>query len=133
MAGYSPSPLIKKLGIKDSYRVCFVGAPEAVLKRIKIPKKIEQVKKLSGACDYIHIFCTDAVKLEKLFRDARAYVKMNGMIWISWPKKASGTKTNLSEDLIRAYGLNFGLVDVKVAAIDDTWSGLKFVYRLKDR
>jgi hypothetical protein len=128
-----PSPLLKKLGIKDSHRVCFIGAPEDVLKKIKVPKKVEVAKKLSGACDYIHIFAKDPVKLERSFRDARVYIKMNGMIWISWPKQSSGVKTDLNENSIRDLGINFGLVDVKVVAIDDIWSGLKFVYKLSKR
>lgn len=131
MAVYSPTPLVKKLGIKENHRICFVGAPDALIKSLKISKKVTVAKKLSGACDYIHIFSKDPVKLEKQFRDARAYLKMNGMIWISWPKLTSKEAICISENYIRDLGINFGLVDVKVVAIDETWSALKFVYRTR--
>ncbi len=133
MAGYTKTPLFKKLGIKDTYRVCFLGIPKEVVKLVKLPKKIKVAKKLSGSLDYIHIFAKNGSKLQKDFFEARKFLKMNGMMWISWPKQTSGVATDLDENIIRAIGLNVGLVDVKVVAIDDTWSGLKFVYRLKDR
>ncbi len=126
-----PSPLLKKLGIKDTHRVCFVGAPEDVLKQLKIPKKVTIAKKLSGACDYIHIFSKDPIKLEKQFRDARSYLKMNGMIWISWPQQLSKTDHALNADAIKDLGHNFGLIDVKTCTINETWSGLKFIYQTR--
>jgi hypothetical protein len=125
--------LLKKLGLKDSYRMGFVGASDEIIDSFKIPKKVIVSKKLTGAFDYIHIYSKDSVKLMTEFRDARAYLKMNGMIWVSWPKLTSGVKSDLNENIVREIGLNFGLVDVKVVSLDDTWSALKFVYRLTDR
>ncbi len=125
--------LVKKLGLKDTFRMGFVGASDEIIGSFKIPKSVIVSKKLNGAFDYIHIYSKDSVKLIVQFRDARAYLKMNGMIWVSWPKLTSGVKSDLNENIVRDIGLNFGLVDVKVVSLDDTWSALKFVYRLIDR
>jgi hypothetical protein len=120
--------LINKLGVKNSFRMGFIGATDQMIKDFKIPKGVIVSKKLHGAFDYIHVFVNEAVKLEKQFREARSFIKMNGMIWISWPKHPAGVTTDLNENSIRDIGHNLGLVDVKVASLDDTWFALKFVY-----
>ncbi len=88
---------------------------------------------LTGKLDFVQLFATKRKELAKKFADAKEHLAADGMIWISWPKKSSGVKTDLDENAIREIGLAIGLVDVKVCAVDGTWSGLKFVYRLKDR
>jgi hypothetical protein len=133
MTAKSSNSIVKKLGIKDSSKICFIGIPKELVKSVKLPRSVKVAKNLSGSLDYIHLFATSGLKLEKDLYNARRFLKMNGALWISWPKKDSGVESDLSENIIRALGLNFGLVDVKVVSIDDTWSALKFVYRLKDR
>ena len=98
-----------------------------------LPEQVEVSRKLSGQLDLIHLF----VKDEKTFKDhilkSKKYLKRDGMIWISWPKKSSGMASDLDENKIRNYGLSHGLVDIKVCAVDEVWSALKFVIPLKDR
>lgn len=89
--------------------------------------------KLTGELDFIHLFVKDRQNFEKVFARAMKHIKESGMIWVSWPKKSSRVITDLDENIIREFGLSQGLVDVKVCAVDDIWSGLKFVIRLKDR
>jgi hypothetical protein len=134
MAGYSGTPLIKKLGIKDTFDVSFVNPPEDFVKQLELPaavnvKKISQSKEL----DFIHIFVKTRTALNTAFTQYPPRLKSSGMMWISWPKKSSGVETELNENVVRDTGLAAGLVDVKVCAVDEVWSGLKFVYRLKDR
>ena len=137
MAGYSGTPLIKKLGIKDSHRVAFIQAPTGYAKTVgKLPPEVSNVAALNGGkqdLDFIQLFVRNQAELKKSFSQARQRLCPNGSLWVSWPKKASGISTDLNENVIREIGLAVGLVDVKVCAVDDTWSGLKFVYRLKDR
>ncbi len=90
-------------------------------------------EQLGAQLDFIQLFVTQRADLKHRFKDAKKCLARNGSLWISWPKKASGTPTDLNENSIREIGLGIGLVDVKVCAVDETWSGLKFVYRLKDR
>ncbi len=90
-------------------------------------------KPIKGSLDFIHVFVTTQEDFEKAFLKQKSLLNKNGMLWISWPKKSSGVNTDLDENKIREFGLANGLVDVKVCAVDDTWSGLKFVYRTKDR
>lgn len=131
MAGYSQTPLFKKMGIKEGMRGIFVHVPEKVQKLFKhVPGSF--AKKLSGDFDYIHLFATDSDNLRADFMRTKKFLKINGVFWVSWPKSGK-LGTNLNENKVREIGLANGLVDIKVAAIDDTWSGLKFVYRLKDR
>lgn len=134
MAGYSQTPLIKKLGIKPGARVIFINEPVSIYKAFgQVPTGIKTTKKLTGGFDYIHFFAMDNESLSAFFKSVKKFLKKDGALWISWPKKSSGINTDLNENAIREAGLKNGLVDVKVAAIDDTWSGLKFVYRVKDR
>jgi len=134
MAGYSDTPLAKKLGIKESSRIGLVNAPKGFQKQLGVlPANAQIVARLLKPLDIILLF-TDAEKI--LVRDFPSLAKKlstNGMIWIAWPKKSSGVSTDLSFDRVQPVGLQGGLVDVKICAIDETWSGLKFVYRLKDR
>ena len=134
MAGYSDTPLAKKLGIKESSRIGLVNAPEGFQKQLGVlPANAQIVARLLKPLDIILLF-TDTEKI--LIRDFPSLAKklsINGMIWIAWPKKSSGVPTDLFFDRVQRVGLQGGLVDVKICAIDETWSGLKFVYRLKDR
>jgi hypothetical protein len=134
MAGYSGTPLIQKIGIKPGHRVILRHDPASFIKDLgRLPEGVKSTDRLSGKANVI-VYITD--KLSALMEDFNRLMKtmaMDGMLWIGWPKKSSGRKTDLTEDVIRKVGLERGLVDVKVCAIDETWSGLKFVFRLKDR
>lgn len=131
MAGYSKTPLIKKMGIKQGMRGIFVRTSEEVRKLFE-RAPLDVAKKLSGDFDYIHLFAKDEKNLKIDFLKVKKFLKLDGVLWVSWPKSGK-LGTDLNENKVRDIGLVAGLVDVKVAAIDDTWSGLKFVYRIKDR
>ena len=134
MAGYSGTPLPKKLGIKAGSRIALVNAPKDFDSELgELPDNVEFVKRPTKSLDIILFFVSNERALVRDFAKLAATVTANGMIWIAWPKKSSGVVTDLSEQRVRQIGLDGGLVDVKVCAIDETWSGLKFVYRLKDR
>jgi hypothetical protein len=134
MAGYSGTPLFKKLGLTDGL-VIFVGDPPAEYFNwiSPLPESLVVKDKLTGDFDFIHIFVRELKMFRKGFQHAKKHLKKNGMLWVSWPKKSSKVPTDLDENIIREFGLNEGLVDVKVCAVDEIWSGLKFVYRIKDR
>ena len=132
MAGYSGTPLPKKLGIKEGSRVALVSAPKD-FELGELPDNVEFIKRPTKSLDIILFFVLSERALTRDFAKLATKLKANGMMWISWPKKSSGVVTDLSEQRVREIGLDAGLVDVKVCAIDQTWSGLKFVYRLKDR
>lgn len=134
MAGYSKRSLVDKLGVKEDCRVFLSNAPKdyaGVLGRL--PKGAVVLKSLDGNCDFIQFFTKENSDLESEFPKLKARLSPNGILWISWPKGASKVKTDLNENIVRRIGLSNGLVDVKVCAVDEIWSGLKFVYRLKDR
>jgi len=134
MAGYSSTPLPKKLGIKEGSRVGLVNAPKNFRDELgELPDGVEFVKRLTDSLDIIIFFVLSERELARDFARLAGKLKKNGMIWIAWPKKSSGVKTDLSFEPVQRIGLDAGLVDVKICAIDETWSGLKFVYRLKDR
>ena len=134
MAGYSSTPLAKKLGIKEGSRIGLVNAPENFESELgKLPDRAEFVKRLTNSLDMILFFVLTERALARDFAKLAKKLATNGMIWIAWPKKSSGVSTDLSFNSVQRIGLDAGLVDVKICAIDDTWSGLKFVYRLKDR
>lgn len=134
MAGYSNTPLAKKLGLKPETSIYIEAPPADYFDWISpLPDGIEVKSKLSGKLDFIHLFVKERKRFEKLFTDAQRNLEKDGMLWISWPKKSSKIETDLDENIIREFGLTQGLVDVKVCAVDDVWSGLKFVYRVKDR
>ncbi len=133
--GYSGTPLAKKLGIKDDNILMLYKQPNYYYSLFSdIPKRIREVKQLKNeSVDFIHIFCTTFIELQEVVVKYKTALKKNGMLWVSWPKGSSSIPTDLKRDLIRNYLISIGLVDVKVAAIDKDWSGLKFVYRIKDR
>jgi hypothetical protein len=133
-AGYSGTPLIKKLGIKPGWRIGLIGAPEHYADLLgPLPAGVEIGPLAAGGFDFIQCFTTERQVLEREFPALKAALLPTGMLWVSWPKRAAKAPTDLDENIIRAVGLGNGLVDVKVAAIDEKWSGLKFVYRVKDR
>jgi hypothetical protein len=134
MAGYSSTPLPKKLGIKEGSRLAVVNAPadfEAYLGLL--PDGAEVVKRLTKPLDLVVLFVTSERSLARDFAKLAEKLATNGMIWVAWPKKSSGVATDLLFDRVQRIGLDAGLVDVKICAIDETWSGLKFVIRLRDR
>jgi hypothetical protein len=134
MAGYSGTPLIQKIGIKPGHRVLLRNYPASFVKDLgKFPEGAKSTDRLSGKANVIVYFTEQLAELEKDFARLSAALVPDGMLWIGWPKKASGRATDLTEDIVRRVGLACGLVDVKVCAIDETWSGLKFVIRVKDR
>ncbi|MBE7470304.1 MAG: DUF3052 domain-containing protein [Anaerolineae bacterium] len=134
MAGYSKTPLLKKLGIKPGSRLIILNAPENYAQTLgELPENVTVAAALSGPLDLIHFFTTRRDALAAEFPRLKQALDSAGMLWISWPKRAAKVETDLTEDIIRAIGLDNGLVDVKVAAVDEVWSGLKFVFRLKDR
>lgn len=132
-AGYSGTPLTKKLGLKDGMRALLVGVPGGAPEITGFPGFALVEKSVPASAervfDYAHVFETDRSRLETLVAGLRATLKPDGMIWISWPKKASKVKTDITEDVLRDIFLPTGLVDVKVAAVDEVWSGLKFMFR----
>jgi len=134
MAGYSGTPLVKKLGIKEGSRVALVNAPENFETELgELPDNVKFMKSTTKSLDLILFFVLSERVLARDFAKLAARLTSNGMIWIAWPKKSSGVTTDLTFEPVQRIGLDAGLVDVKICAIDDTWSGLKFVYRLKDR
>ncbi len=136
MAGYSGTPLAKKLGIKPGHRVALCSAPddfEALLVDLPADALVTSDLSDSDAFDVILCFATDLRQFKASFPGSVKKLTPDGGLWVAWPKKASGIATDLTENVIREHGLPTGLVDNKVCAIDDTWSGLRFVVRLKDR
>jgi hypothetical protein len=134
MAGYSKRSLVDKLGIKGAQKVHLGNAPRDYRKTLgPMPDGVIVAKSLDGPCDFIQFFAREKAALESAFPDLKKHLAKSGALWISWPKGASKARTDLNENLVREIGLHYGLVDVKVCAVDDVWSGLKFVFRLKDR
>jgi hypothetical protein len=131
-AGYSGTPLVQKLGIKPGARLQLVSEPAGFRSVLgPLPQGIKTTTR--GELDLAMMFTKTIAGLEKHFGSLRDRLAPNGTLWVSWPKKSSGVATELTENVVRDFGLANGLVDVKVCAVDDTWSGLKFVRRLKDR
>jgi len=135
MAGYSGTPLAKKLGFKEGFRAGLVNPPKGFQKELgALPAHVEIcVETLRKPLDLIIFFSDSKQTLKREFPRVANKLARTGMLWISWPKKSSGVITDLSDNVVREIGLAAGLVDVKVCAINDIWSGLKFVYRLIDR
>jgi len=135
-AGYSGTPLAKKLGIKDGDSIQVFNSPKSYLDFfVDFPKNVKIVPENTKASyiDFIHIFSNNKKELINYFTTAKPNLKKSGILWISWPKKSSKLETDLDKFQILDLGLNNGLVDTKVAAIDTDWSGHKFVYRKEDR
>ena len=134
MAGYSGTPLVKKLGVKAGFRIALVNAPSGFEKELgTLPPTVRTLSRASKPMDFVLLFTKSAASLERDFARFAEMLVPNGMLWVAWPKKASGIVTDLSDNSVRLIGLGAGLVDVKVCAVNDVWSGLKFVYRLQDR
>jgi hypothetical protein len=129
MAGYFGTPLLKKLGIKDGHRVLLRHAPAA------LPEELKEFAKarLQDRLDVIILFARSFAEFTKEFSAHQGSIKPDGMIWVAWPKKASGIETDLTDNAIRGTVLKTPFVDVKVCAIDETWSGLKLVVRKEHR
>jgi hypothetical protein len=133
-AGYSGRPLVKKLGIRPGARARFVGAPPDYARTLgTLPPGTMAMTSTRLGLDFIQLFTRDRADLNRKLPALVRALSKDGALWICWPKQASGVATDLTGDGVRAAGLAAGLVDVKVCAVDGTWSGLKFVYRLKDR
>jgi len=138
-AGYSGTPLVAKLGLKDGMHAVFLALPEQ-LTRLSEAVRFATVRHFAtwadieadASCDVVHAFTKQRDEIESSLSQLQAAIKRDGMIWVSWPKKASKVPTDVTEDVICAEALKLDLVDIKVAAIDEIWSGLKLVIR-KDR
>lgn len=129
-SGYSGTPLPKKLGFKPGMRAVFDGAPDRFADVLgELPDGVEVKKSLRGGAELVVCFVTRRAALQKRVPALRSAIAPDGMAWIAWPKRASGVATDITEDVIRDVVLPTGLVDVKVCAIDETWSGLKLVIR----
>ena len=132
--GYSGTPLAKKLGIKEGFNIRLVNPPDYYFQLFDdLPKDIKIAKDKKSKKNLIHYFTKQLAELEKDIVSLRNEIEMNGTIWISWPKKASKVETDIVEDDIRALALANGLVDVKVCAVDEIWSGLKLVIPVNKR
>lgn len=140
MAGYSGTPLAKKLGLKPGQAALLVAVPESV-REVSGFKGFARVERLAkpaarapkGPFDYVHVFETEAARLAKAIPALRKSLAPAGMIWVSWPKKASKVETTITEDVVREIALANELVDVKVCAVDEVWSGLKLVIPVAKR
>ncbi|PZS24596.1 MAG: DUF3052 domain-containing protein [Pseudonocardiales bacterium] len=132
-AGYSGTPLAQKLGIKPGARLLLLGAPAGFLPQPLPDEVTVHRRRGAGHYDVALLFCPEARRLHRGFAGLVDAITTPGSLWVCWPKRASGVVTDLNENDVREHGLACGLVDVKVAAIDSTWSGLKFVRRLTDR
>jgi hypothetical protein len=130
MAGYSGTPLAKKLGIKAGSHLLLVGAPDEYLVLLEpLPEGVQFSTRLSESTDIVHIFSARRAELQQLLSSYRTKLKSTGMVWVSWPKKSAKAPTDITEDIIREVALPLGFVDVKVCAVNEVWSGLKLVIR----
>lgn len=134
-AAYSATPLPKKLGLKDGHAVCFINLPESLRWLTDAAQFIDltDTPEPGGELDVVHLFVKSQDQLNTLLPQARLAITQAGMIWVSWPKKASKVDTDMSEDAVRESAFPLDLVDVKVCAVDDIWSGLKLVIRKENR
>jgi DUF3052 family protein len=134
MAGYSGTALAKKLGIKEGSRVFVVDAPKDYAKLVEpLPPDVRLVPRVDAQTDLVHIFASERKRLRGALESALAKLQPAGTIWVSWPKKASKVETDITENTVRELALPLGLVDVKVCAVDEVWSGLKLVLRKENR
>ena len=134
VVGYSGTPLAKKLGIKSGSRVALVRAPAGFEVALQpLPEGVRLRTQTRSAQDIVLFFATRLAELERRFDGFARAIAPNGGLWVAWPKGTSCVATDLRESIVRELGLAHGLVDNKVCAVDDVWSGLRFVYRLKDR
>ena len=134
MPGYSGTPLAKKLGIKDNFRAALLHVPDDVKAELRDALRKCRIQHIANKdLDFIFLFAKSRAALELELLPAAEALAPAGMLWISWPKKSSGVATDLTGDVVRQSGLDAGLVDVKVCAVTDVWSGLKFVIPVKNR
>ncbi|HVO72186.1 MAG TPA: hypothetical protein VMT24_19180 [Aggregatilineaceae bacterium] len=134
MAGYSKTPLAQKLGIKPNSRIALLNAPADYAHTLgHLPEGVTVLNTPESPLDLIQCFATTRSDLNARFGTLKAALRPDGALWISWPKRSSGMPTDINENVVREIGLARGLVDVKVCAVDEIWSGLKFVYRVEDR
>jgi hypothetical protein len=132
--GYSGTPLAKKLGIREGTVVQVINPPPNYAALVKpLPSGAAIRRSVSRAPSFVHVFCTKRAELAKHLKQLRKRITQDGTLWISWPKKASKVATDITEDAIRAECLPLGFVDIKVCAVDETWSGLKLVIRVSER
>ena len=130
MAGYSGSPLVKKLGVKPGSKVLLVGAPDGYRMLLEpLPEAVEFVPRLSASTEIVHLFSAKKVDLESALTAFRKKLNPTAVLWVSWPKKSARVPTDITEDIVREVALPLGFVDVKVCAVDEVWSGLKLVVR----
>ncbi|MEM1359002.1 MAG: DUF3052 domain-containing protein [Bacteroidota bacterium] len=134
-SGYSTTPLARKLGLKTGHNFLLVDEPSHYRELFTDwPEGLAPVTNTDPeSVDFIHLFTKEQAVLQNQLAELKPLLRKNGLLWISWPKGKSKIETDLNRELIREMGLSAGLVDVKVCAIDEDWSGLKFVYRVKDR
>ncbi|KNZ34072.1 MAG: hypothetical protein AD742_01150 [Methylibium sp. NZG] len=130
MAGYSGTPLAKKLGLAEGVRVVTFNEPAHYSELLRpLPTSVRFDAEVSPATDLVHAFCVRKAELEAHLQTWRPRIRPDTIVWISWPKKASKLPTDITEDTVRAVALPLGFVDVKVCAVDEVWSGLKLVIR----
>lgn len=133
-AGYSGTPLAKKLEIREGARVFVWDGPDDYRDLVApLPSGVRFAKGLDSDADIVHVFATARARLERALKTLRQTLRPEATVWVSWPKKASKVKTDVTEDVIRALALPLGWVDVKVCAVNETWSGLKLVVRKSER
>ena len=132
-SSYSTTPSAKKLGIKEGTLILGYHLPDDCPEKLHLLPAGVRLTKEARTSDFIHLFIRSRRELEEILPDFKAALNKEGMLWINWPKAASGILCDINREGVRELGLKQGLVDVKVASFDSTWSGLKFVYRVKDR
>ncbi len=129
-AGYSGTPLVRKLGFKPGMRVHYVAAPDVFAALVgELPEGVRVLARAAAELDLVVLFVLSRAELEQRLGRLHAKLRQDGMLWVAWPKRASKVSTDMTEDVVRDVALARGLVDVKVCAIDETWSGLKLVIR----
>ena len=134
MAGYSGTPLSQKLGIKAEQKVVTIGAPAGYAELLAaLPEAVSFTREAWAGTDFVHLFISERKALEKELKRLRKLLADTGILWVSWPKKSSAVATDVTEDTIREVALPLGFVDVKVCAVDETWSGLKLMVRRENR
>ena len=134
MAGYSGTPLPQKLGIKPGLMVVTINPPANYRRLLgQIPDSVTFSERLKSGSSFVHLFTSRRSEMQKKMSILRDKISDNGAIWVSWPKKSSGIATDVTEDVIREIALPLGFVDIKVCAVDDTWSGLKLMIRRENR
>lgn len=130
MAGYSGTPLAKKLGIKEQTKVVAVGAPKQYRTLLEpLPAAVQFSSKVDKTTDIVHVFSTEKAELASALVSYRKKLDPSAAVWVSWPKKSAKVPTDITEDVVREVALPLGFVDIKVCAVDDVWSGLKLVVR----